>query len=410
MEADHHQRAFKLLELHRPADALALMLEALALDPQDHGAAYLAAHAQLRLGRPKEAMAFARQAVAGAPANAAYHRTLAHTWWAQHEPRRGLEHIDEAVRLDPNDAESHYVRGALLLELGHKPEALEALGQAVRLHPEHDRAIALRAYIVSTVHGPARGRTLLRSALQLDPWNAHTLAKQAWLAFVHEHPVDHRAAFRAVLQVEPDNALAGRGLFLASLPFWRLQARRELYAMGVEEDEQVGMRFILTFCFLGGIVVLAASKGHPDVAVMLGCISVIVPMFFKETLPCLVQAWGHFFSRERHLIPKRERVIIQCCAGLLVLGGAWTLLATQHVGLRAMPGMLAAQVGSMLLHMRFEPPQRVRTQRRLAYVGVCLMAGALVYFGEPPWTHLPSVVALLMALGWSRWLAWTRDH
>lgn len=410
MGSEHHQRAFKLLELHRPAEALALMLEALALDPGDHAAAYLAGHAHLRLGRPKDAEAFGRQAVAGSPGQDAYHRLIAHAWSAQHEPRRALEHIDEAVRLAPDDAENHYVRGGLLLELGRKPEALAALGEAVRIHPEHAQAIALRGYILSTVDGPVRGRQLLRAALQLDPWNAHTLAKQAWLDFVHEHAVDHRAAFLDVLQAEPDNALARRGLFLASLPFWRMQARREQYAMGDQEDDEIGMRFILTFCFLAAIVVLAASKGHPDVAVMLGSTYIIVTMLFKETLPCIVQAGGFLLPRLRGLIPERERMIVLCCTGLMVLGGAWGLLAMQRTGLRAMPGLVTMQVGTMLLGLRFEPPQRVRTQRRLAYVAVCIIAAVLVYFGDPPWTHLPSVVALLLAFGWYRWLHWTRDH
>ena len=196
-----HQRARMLLEMERPAQALAALVEVLAVQPANFEAAKDHAAALCALGRNHEARKcyeallaeqpddlellnnFANLLRAGREFEIAlelYDRALgiradlAEVWsnraadlseLGRHAD--ALDSADHALALKPDMAEAWNNRGDALRELGRLDEALDSLERALARMPDYPAALNNRAKLLCEMHRISEGFASFRQAAHL---------------------------------------------------------------------------------------------------------------------------------------------------------------------------------------------------------------------------------------------------
>ena len=175
------QRANALLEAKRPADAIGVLHQAIAMDPGTVQARCLLALAHLRLDQPAEALAAAGDASAYAPE---------YEW-------------------------PHRLRASALIQLSRPKEALAAARVAVNLSPERPEVFLMlaEAELAARSFGAARSSTL--RALELDPFRpgAHVMLSTLALRAGAWRQAEGHA--RDALGLDPENTAAMNNLGLA---------------------------------------------------------------------------------------------------------------------------------------------------------------------------------------------------
>jgi tetratricopeptide (TPR) repeat protein len=176
LSADARQRTWALLEAGRAEQAIELLKQALASDPENpslldelavaqsgvdpragyetakrllavqpdgYRGRYLAAFCCDQLGRRKDAVRHAREAVAAAPHDATMHALLATTVSRQSSGRKeGERAAKAALELAPHDSASHVAAGNVDLHHGYVREAARHYEDALALDP-NDRLAQL---------------------------------------------------------------------------------------------------------------------------------------------------------------------------------------------------------------------------------------------------------------------------
>ena len=175
------QRGQALLDAKRPADALPVLLQAVALNPVAAHPRCLLALAHLRLDQPREALQAAQDAAACAPE---------YEW-------------------------PHRLRASALIQLGHRGEALEAARQAVRLAPERPEVYLMAAEAELAMRNLAAARAAALTALSLDPHRpgAHVMLSTLALRAGAWRQAETHA--RDALGTDPENTAALNNLGLA---------------------------------------------------------------------------------------------------------------------------------------------------------------------------------------------------
>jgi len=189
------RRAEALLEVDRPRDALALLLDALRLEPENHRVLARIAGAHLALDDHRTALKFA----------------------------------NEAVRVAPELEWGHRIRSIVLLHLGEKRGAYRAAERAAQLDPEN-------LLVLNQLFSVMRA-----SGMRTEAWNvAHQMvhigpevpASHINLGLVHleyKQFAEAERAFRRALQLEPESwpalnnlgvALQGQGRHQDAVEFF----------------------------------------------------------------------------------------------------------------------------------------------------------------------------------------------
>lgn len=196
------ERASWLLDRHRPAEAEAAALAALATDPEDGNALFFRTRALRLLGRIDEAFDAAHALLAQRPDSPWAHIALGEC----HASAGGWVEAEacarEAVRLDPAEPDFRALLAGRLSEIGQHQEALGVVEEGLRLDPVHLKLKLARSLVLTRQQHPEASASTL-DALRLDPTNFHAQALRA--AALHQAG-DHEGAlevFRDVLRQDP---------------------------------------------------------------------------------------------------------------------------------------------------------------------------------------------------------------
>jgi tetratricopeptide (TPR) repeat protein len=209
---DLYLRAFSVYQSLKPEDvqtALALVTEAIALDPRNAPALSLAAncHGQALLVRwgddkdthRREGLDLARRALQAAPDDP---ENLARTGEALFNLGENLRTVAEltarAVLLNPGSAHARSVNGWMLVMLGDPERAAEELRMALRLDPiSADRALHLTGLAASLLceRRFEEAADLAQQAAHLQP---HAITNQVLLASCYGHLGDATGAEKAL--------------------------------------------------------------------------------------------------------------------------------------------------------------------------------------------------------------------
>jgi Flp pilus assembly protein TadD len=167
-----------------------------------HGAALI------DLGRPAEALAHLRKAVAQDPGDSLAHCLIAHAQLQLNKPREALEAATAAAAADPENATPHRLMAIAFAKLGRKPQAKAAALEACRLDPHEPLAHIVLSAALQTTGDEAGALAAARHAVELDPAMGDAHNQVGLIMLAHRRLPEAQAAFRAALALNPEHPQA----------------------------------------------------------------------------------------------------------------------------------------------------------------------------------------------------------
>lgn len=235
-------RAQHLIELGRTEQALALLLDLLAEDPDNGYVVTLAAGATLDLDRLDEAEGWARRAAYLNPGEEWPWRLHAIALSRQGRPTEAIAAARTAVRLEPEGWRTHVVLAEVLRERpGGFEEAWDEGNRACALAPDEAAVHALMGGLAMQANALWLAEPALRNALRLDPSNASALTDLGRLQLIrHDH-----------VQAARQFADAGR---------------RDIHSTVAEHNVDVALTSAAARAFFLAVAILAAARVSLDFA------------------------------------------------------------------------------------------------------------------------------------------------
>ncbi|MFT7462504.1 MAG: tetratricopeptide (TPR) repeat protein [Pseudohongiellaceae bacterium] len=151
-----------------PGEALPLLMQYRAENPQSSTGAFLLGVAQLDLGQPERAREELEHAVSLAPLDSAALSLLARVSFELGDGGRGLELLQEVVAIHPEDAASQTALGLAYFQLGEVSASYQAFMAAVDSDPMRPSAHAGLGRLLSAVGELEGAATAYRTALDLS--------------------------------------------------------------------------------------------------------------------------------------------------------------------------------------------------------------------------------------------------
>lgn len=162
-------RARALLDMGRGADAVEVLQQTLAANPDDLSALPMLAQALLGLGRNAEGLRVAERAIALDPQREWPHRLRALFLLRLRRKREALAAATEAVRQDATVPEALYVLALIQLECRQVGVAQTTADRLVSLAPERDIAHRAAGDVARQRHQWRAAEAHYRRALAIDP-------------------------------------------------------------------------------------------------------------------------------------------------------------------------------------------------------------------------------------------------
>jgi tetratricopeptide (TPR) repeat protein len=164
--------ATQFLRAGRPADAIAPLRDAAALEPANAIIHHDLGLACLEVGRVPDAVAALQRAVAADPRYADAYFRLGIALEKQGHINRAVVAYDCATRLLPSLTEAWFRAGALVYELGHRNEAIGCFRRAAATGGKTSFGRLGKARSLLAENRNEEGEKLLRETLVADPRNA----------------------------------------------------------------------------------------------------------------------------------------------------------------------------------------------------------------------------------------------
>jgi len=239
--ASRIEKARKLLASGAAGEAVALLQEAVAAEPDNAEARLLLGSALALVPRPSEALAELRRAVELRPDSAPAHNALGMALGRFAQPHAARKAFEKAVELDPGFAQAQVNLALILAQQGDFAEAGERLDRAIRIHGDSPPAPYwryLRGKVYTEQNQMAEAAREFKIAAELRPDYAEAYFA---LGAARDHLGELAAAvqaFEAAVRHNPQNAAARYRLAKAYL-----RERREEKALEhLRKAEQLAPR------------------------------------------------------------------------------------------------------------------------------------------------------------------------
>ena len=182
-------------------------------------------------GRPAEAVPLLLKAIALDPSYAAPHLALGVAFRGLNRPDEALQHLQEAVRLAPDSVDTHANMGLALIEAGRPGEAILEHQRAVGLAPETPGPHNYLAAALQQTGDVQQAIAEYRKALALKPdyAEAHNNLALA-LASIHDYDEASRH-FRETIRLQPNN-------YAVRVNFGRVLCETGRTAEGIEQYQE----------------------------------------------------------------------------------------------------------------------------------------------------------------------------
>lgn len=212
------RRARVLLELGRPAEALAEAHRALAIYPNDPEALELAGLCRLRLGQKAEAAEVLAQALREGPDHAHVHYLYGFALRELDRKDEAEIPLREALKRQPDEPVYLRALAELLADQKRYAEALALARRATEVAPDRAANHVTYGYVASAAGQKAEARAAYEVAVGLDPSDAAAWNNLGCLDLEAGHVLKARARFREALRLDPRAERAQRNLTLVTPP------------------------------------------------------------------------------------------------------------------------------------------------------------------------------------------------
>jgi predicted O-linked N-acetylglucosamine transferase (SPINDLY family) len=170
----HNNLANALMELKRPADALASYDKAIALKPDYAAAHNRRGNALMVLKRPADALASYDKAIALKPNYAVPYYNRGSALMDLKRLKEALASYDKAIALMPDYAEAHNNRGNALMDLKRPADALASYDNAIALKPDYAAAHYNRGNVFDELHRHEEAANAFAEVLKIDSQHPFT--------------------------------------------------------------------------------------------------------------------------------------------------------------------------------------------------------------------------------------------
>ncbi len=242
-----HGKAIMLTLVDRPAEAIAVLTQAMELSPNDASLWGNYGNALMALGQREAALTAYHHSLTLNPNLIASWRYIGHALRELGKTEEAIAAYERAIALNPADAPSWYWQAQLLRKQGHHTRALEAYEQAVTADPHYKEAWNGRGTLLEVLDRHEDALESYNRALSIDPhyaeaWNNRGIAlenrgchDEALVAFEESLKFDennpdawNNCGLALDSAQRPQEAIAAydRALQLTQGQYWRAWANR----------------------------------------------------------------------------------------------------------------------------------------------------------------------------------------
>lgn len=209
-----------LIDLGRPAEALAVLARASALDPDAMRPHALRASSLIALERYDEAREAATAAITRAPEDSDAHRLLSLAQLRTGMQKPAMQTALQAVALDPDEALNYVMLAETLQATRDEAGALAAARHAIELEPHGWYGHDLEGRMLLDHDEPARAEQAFRRALALDPENEGVLNNLSLALAIQGRREESVAGMEAATRIDPADELVRRNTLILARRHW----------------------------------------------------------------------------------------------------------------------------------------------------------------------------------------------
>lgn len=387
-------RALQLREFHRHEEAVALLVEHLAQDPED-----AAAHAELATtrmempGQRRAALESIETAIGLDADNAAFHALRSFILSQLDRDKEALQAAERAIGLDPDADLGWVAKCAAHSGMNNWPEAEAAARRALELNPDNETADNQLAMCLRMQDKVEESRAGVGRRLERDPDDPFAHANAGWAALQRQERDRAEEHFREALRLDPEFEYARLGLresYKARSAFYRLYLRWVFFMQKHMQGKQFLIIIGIYVGFRFGHTLL--EQVHPLAAVALLAVYLLFAF------------WGWLASGIGHFLLLKDRVARLSLTGrekldgLAVGGGFFAGLLLLILGATILPLPVAVFGGALMAGAIPASMVFVNDSRpgRLVFAGL-----ALVVYGAGLVVMVEELFASAWFSGWS---------
>jgi tetratricopeptide (TPR) repeat protein len=194
-----------LIDLSRYTQAIELLKDELASDPDNYRSHLEIAYCELQENKFEEAEAECAEAIMLDPVNSLAYSILALIGILANDLVKAKENIEIALSLEPENASHYSLLSKILIIEDNYPAALEAAEKGLELEPDHSSCLEYKAesYLFSEQYDLAL--KAMNLSLEQDPENANTLMKCGLIFYFQRNYSKAVVYFNEAIRINPDN-------------------------------------------------------------------------------------------------------------------------------------------------------------------------------------------------------------
>lgn len=220
MSVDVERRASALLEMGRPAEAAALLRQALAHDPGLWRAGVLLSTAELRQGHKLAAVTAAQQAVALAPQQEWAYRVLSLAYVRSKRGDEARQAAATAIQLAPRQYQGYVALVSALLLVHDRAGARRAAEQAIALNPESATPFIQMSAAAFSAEDWELTELASRNALARDPANVNAMNNLGAALLRQNRGQEAVPVYERAIRLDPSNRQVRATLYRLSTKLW----------------------------------------------------------------------------------------------------------------------------------------------------------------------------------------------
>lgn len=207
----NYNKVHQLIKLHREDQAMVMVKDFIAQDPEFGGYYHILAYLLSSKGDNRAALRAVNTAIQLEPEKASYISQKA-DFLLGVNLNQSLKTIDQAIAMDPNDYRSHVTRAQALYALGKYDKAHASILKAQSLEPSRCQILQLKYHILIALGNVEEARNALIESLEIDASNSESLS------LLGRHDLDRNiiqetsSLFKSALQSDPNSVRAQIGL------------------------------------------------------------------------------------------------------------------------------------------------------------------------------------------------------
>lgn len=199
----HTHLGLLLMDTGRRDEAMAYLLKALELHPNQADAHNNLGLLLTHMGRTDEAMSHFLQTLQLQPHDADAHNNLGMLFAKMGQSDEAMAHYRRALELQPDHVDALYNIGGLLADMGRTDEAMAHYGRALQLKPDHADAHNNLGSLLAKMERPEEAIEHFRQALQSNPNQANAHNNLGFMLARMGRTTEAIAHYRTALAVNP---------------------------------------------------------------------------------------------------------------------------------------------------------------------------------------------------------------